>query len=306
VAERLDPDLADVVAAVPDWRGEDVSATVLSLGITNRNFKLEVGGEAFVVRLPGRDTELLGIDRATERAAAAAAAAAGVAPEVFAYVAERRALITRFVEADPLPPQDLERDDVLDAVVASVKAIHTMSRLETTFDAFEIVRDYRTTAAERGVPIPDAFDGALVAADAIRAAFDEAPMPTCSCHNDLLNANLLMRDGRVIIVDYDYAGVGDRFFDLGNLAINNGMSEDAQGQLLEKYFGEVRPVHVARQALMRVMSDFREAMWGVVQQGISDLDFDYVAYAGKHFARCLGSIDDPRFGAWLQDAADGA
>lgn len=306
MAERLDPDLADVVAAVPDWQGEEVSATVLSLGITNRNFKLEVGGEAFVVRLPGRDTELLGIDRATEREAAAAAAAAGVAPEVFAYVAEHRALITRFVEADPLPPEDLERDDVLDAVVTSLKAIHAMRPLRTTFNAFEIVREYRATASARGVPIPDAYHEALAAADAIRTAFERSPMPACSCHNDLLNANLLVRGGAVVIVDYDYAGVGDRFFDLGNLAINNGMSDDAQGRLLGKYFGEVRPIHAARQALMRVMSDFREAMWGVVQQGISDLDFDYAAYAGKHFARCLGSIDDPRFGSWLHDAADPA
>jgi thiamine kinase-like enzyme len=115
-----------------------------------------------------------------------------------------------------------------------------------------------------------------------------------------------MRDGEVVIVDYDYAGVGDRFFDLGNLAINNGMSEDAQRRLLERYFVEVRPVHVARQALMRIMSDFREAMWGVVQQAISELDFDYVGYADKHFARCLASIGDERFGAWVHDAAEDA
>jgi thiamine kinase-like enzyme len=304
MAERLDPDLAVVVSAVPEWNGLDISATVLSLGITNRNYKVEIGGEAFVVRLPGRDTELLGIDRATERDAAQAAAAAGVAPEVFGYVAERRALITRFVEADPLPPEDLERDEVLDAVVTSMKAIHAMPLLRSTFDAFDVVREYRRTASDRGVSIPDAYEEALGAADAIRAAFETAPMPACSCHNDLLNANLLMRGGQVVIVDYDYAGVGDRFFDLGNIAINNGMSQEAQRRLLEKYFGEVRPVHVARQALMRVMSDFREAMWGVVQQGISDLDFDYVEYANGHFARCLGSIEDPRFGDWVRDAAD--
>jgi thiamine kinase-like enzyme len=305
VTEALDSDLAAVVETVPEWRGIELSASVLSDGITNRNFKVDVGGESFVVRIPGRDTELLGIDRSTEREAAEAAAAAGVAPEVFAYVPERRALITRFVVADPLPPEHLERDDVLDAVVVSVRAIHAMPPLPSRFDPFEIVREYRTTATERGVPIPEAYDEAIVAADAIRSAFDKSPMPDCSCHNDLLNANLLMRDGRVLIVDYDYAGVGDRFFDLGNLAINNGMSEDAQRRLLERYFGEVRPVHLARQALMRVMSDFREAMWGVVQQGISALDFDYVAYADKHFARCLRSIDDPRFGAWVRDAADG-
>jgi thiamine kinase-like enzyme len=96
--------------------------------------------------------------------------------------------------------------------------------------------------------------------------------------------------------------MGDLFFDLGNFSINNGISERAQERLLELYFGAVRPTGRARLKLMRVMSDFREAMWGVVQQGISTLDFDYVGYADRHFARCLESAGDERFGAWLEDA----
>jgi len=106
----------------------------------------------------------------------------------------------------------------------------------------------------------------------------------------------------VVIVDYEYAGMGDRFFDLGNLAINNGISEDAEERLLESYFGRATPANRARLKLMRIMSDFREAMWGVVQQGISTLEFDYVDYADRHFARCLENAGDARFGGWLGDA----
>ena len=73
--------------------------------------------------------------------------------------------------------------------------------------------------------------------------------------------------------------MGDLFFDLGNLSINNGLSEGAQELLLDRYFDDVRDAHRARLQLMRIMSDFREAMWGVVQQAISTLDFDYVDYA---------------------------
>jgi thiamine kinase-like enzyme len=105
-----------------------------------------------------------------------------------------------------------------------------------------------------------------------------------------------------VIVDYEYAGMGDPFFDLGNFSINNGISEQAQERLLELYFGAARATGRARLKLMRIMSDFREAMWGVVQQGISTLDFDYVGYADRHFARCLESAGDDRFGAWLEDA----
>src|SRR5215213_4804967 len=51
-------------------------------GITNRNFRLRLGGRDVVVRLPGKDTDKLGIDRGAERAATDAAAAAGVGPQV--------------------------------------------------------------------------------------------------------------------------------------------------------------------------------------------------------------------------------
>ena len=56
---------------------------------------------------------------------------------------------------------------------------------------------------------------------------------------------------------------------------------------------------------MRIMSDFREAMWGVVQQALSALDFDYVAYAQTHFDRLAGTMADERFEGWLADAAVG-
>jgi thiamine kinase-like enzyme len=299
---HLEPDLAAVVAAMPAWEGRDVRAEILGGGITNRNFRVDVGDETFVVRLSGKDTELLGIDRDAERLATKAAHEAGVAPEVVAFLPDHRALVTRFVEAKPLPPEDLERQEVLAAVVESILAIHRMKPVPSTFDAFGVVRDYRDTAETHGVRAPAAYREALEVADRIAVAFGERPMPQRPCHNDLLNANFLVRDGRVVIVDYEYAGMGDLFFDLGNLSINNGISEDAQERLLELYFGVVRPANRARLKLMRIMSDFREAMWGVVQQAISTLDFDYVDYANRHFARCLQSAANERFGTWLRDA----
>ena len=298
----LDPDLTRVVEALPGWAGVDVRAEVLGGGITNRNFRVQVGAESFVVRLAGKDTGLLGIDREAERRATEAAHAAGVAPEVVAFLPELGALVTRFVEAEPLPTEDLEDSETMAAVLRSIRAIHEMAAIPSTFDAFAVVRRYRSVATARGVQTPPAFEAALAVADRIGEALASHPLPPCPCHDDLLNANFLRTPERVVIVDYEYAGMGDPFFDLGNLSVNNGISEGAQERLLEGYFGRVTPANRARLRLMRIMSDFREAMWGVVQQGISTLDFDYVDYADRHFARCLESADDERFGAWLRDA----
>jgi thiamine kinase-like enzyme len=300
---ELDPALAAVIGAVPSWAGLTPDVTPITIGITNRNFRVDIGGESFVVRLSGKDTSLLGIDRAAENEAASTAAAAGVAPEVFAYLPEHSALITRFVLGDHIPEEDLEREDVLRAVIVSVKAIHACPPIRATFPVFRIVEDYARIATEKGGTVPDAYDEAHALADRIEVAFTKAQMPDATCHNDLLNANFLRDGDHVWIVDFEYAGMGDPFFDLGNLSINNGLSPEAQEALLRLYFGEVTDARRARLGLMRIMSDFREAMWGVVQQGISTLDFDYVAYGEKHFGRLLRTAADPRFEDWLRAVA---
>src|SRR6185295_15889685 len=107
------------------------------------------------------------------------------------------------------------------------------------------------------------------------------------CHNDLLAANFV-DDGRAVqIIDWEYAGMGDRFFDLGNLAANNEFEETHETSLLEQYFGEVHPAHLRRLRVMRLASDLREAAWGYLQEAISELDEDYLGYGRKHLDRFL-------------------
>jgi thiamine kinase-like enzyme len=115
------------------------------------------------------------------------------------------------------------------------------------------------------------------------------------CHNDLLAGNFVGTADRTWIVDWEYAGMGDAAFDLANFAANGRLDEAADDELLEAYGGADRHIHV----LMRFMSDFREAMWGVVQQAIADLDFDFAGYADEHFDRLEATADEPRFAAAL-------
>jgi thiamine kinase-like enzyme len=299
-AVDVDPRLEKVLAQL--WPGRDPVRTPITSGITNANVKVELDGEAFVVRLPGADTELLGIDRHAELEATRAAAAVGIGPEVVDFV--EGCLVTRFVEGSPIPVEDLAREDVLASVVRSIRAIHAAAPIPSRFPVFRIVERYRDLAADHGVPIPSVYDRVHALAARIERALARTPTPQATCHNDLLNANLLKAGDHVWIVDYEYAGMGDPFFDLGNLSINNGLSDDAQERLLVLYLGEVTGAHRARLKLMRIMSDFREAMWGVLQQGISTLDVDYVAYAEKHFARMEATAADDRFEDWLAAAEE--
>ena len=263
------------------WPGERVRLEPLGGGITNHNFRVACDGERFVLRIGGKDTDLLGIDREAERAAAETAAAVDVGPEVVAFV--DGCLVTRFVEGEPVPLEEMRRPETLRETAELLRRVHEGPSFPAHFNAFRVVEAYRRTAVSHGVTIPEEYDAAKRRADQIESEL--GPRPEHPCHNDLLNANFIRSPDGIRIVDWEYAGMGDRFFDLANFSVNHELSDGETDVLLEAYFGETREADREHVRLMRFMSDFREAMWGVVQQGISELDFDFQDYARRHFAR---------------------
>jgi thiamine kinase-like enzyme len=290
---------------VPRLGEQESDPVPLGGGITNRNFRVRMGGRDYVVRVPGKDTDLLGIDRVAERDANEKAAELGLAPRVVAMLTDPPCLVTEFVEGIEMGSSDLRDRGMLDRVAGALERLHSSGlELPTSFNAFEVVDDYARTASERGVKAPPSFAEARGHADKIRAALsgpEHAPAP---CHNDLLAANFIRGEGLIWIVDWEYAGMGDRYFDLGNFSVNNELDDAGQEALLRAYFGEEPGERrIATLRLFRFMSDFREAMWGVVQSGVSELDFDFNDYAEKHFQRLHDAAADPRFSRWLQQAA---
>jgi thiamine kinase-like enzyme len=280
------------------WPGRRLEVAPLGGGITNRNFRVDCDGRTYVLRIGGKDTNLLGIDRRAEYRAATIAAGLGVGPEVIAFVEPEGYLVTRYVEGEPAPPEEIRRPEVLRETAALLRRVHEGPAIPTRFDSFRVVEAYRASALRHGVEDPAAYEDAKAVADRIEATL--GPRPEAPCHNDLLNANFIRSPDGLRIVDWEYAGMGDRFFDLANFAVNHDLEADGERLLLEAYFGEAREGDLAHLRVLRFMSDFREAMWGVLQQGISELDFDFADYAGRHFERLKRTAKSTSF----RDALD--
>jgi thiamine kinase-like enzyme len=300
------PELTEVIARLAALLGaREGGVRPLEGGITNRNFLVNFGGDDYVVRLPGKDTNLLGIDREAERLATRQAAELGIGPKVAAMFEAPPCLVTCFVEGRVLTSEELREPATLAEVAQGLRAFHESGlELPTDFWVYDLVRDYAEVASSRGGELPEAFEQSLERAEEIVRAVREHPEHQAKPnHDDLLAANFLQTDGHVVIVDWEYAGMGDPFFDLGNFAVNNELSEDDEERLLEAYFGEpATPRRLAALNLFRFMSDFREAMWGVVQSAVSELEFDFPEYANKHFERLTATAADPRFRTWLEEA----
>ena len=295
-------DIDELLDRVPGWSGRPRTVTPLEGGITNRNYRVDLDGESFVARAPGQDTDLLGIDRDHEMEAAQRAADLEIGPPVVAFIEPDGSLITRYVEGGPA--EALDRPPQLEAAAGLLRRFHASAPITPVFDWYRVPVDYAATARDHGVVVPTAYDEAMAVAERVRVAFAAAPEPVCPCHNDLLPANFLaLPDGGLCLLDWEYAGMNDRYFDLGNFAVNNELDADGEEALVEAYFGSVTPRRLARLRLMKVISDLREAMWGVVQSGVSTLDVDFVDYAEEHFDRLLDNSGHVGFDRLLEDAA---
>jgi thiamine kinase-like enzyme len=304
---ELRDQLVGAMQRVPELAGHELVLTALSGGITNRNFLVTISGrrDRYVIRLAGNDTHLLGISREVEHAATVAAAGVGVGPEVTAFIRPEGYLVTRFIEGSPVPIEEVRGRDTLTRIADTIRRIHQGPPIPGLFVPLRIVEAYRALAIARGVRIPLEYELAAAIGRRIELACLADPVELRPCHNDLLNANFIDDGSRIRIVDWEYAGMGDPYFDLGNFSINHELTPDDDANLLGQYLGSVPTNRLARLSLMRVVSDFREAMWGVLQQGISTLDVDFVAYAGEHFDRLLSNGTTPAFERALREAADG-
>ncbi len=304
----LPRELRRAIQRVPELAGREVALVPLSGGITNRNYRVDVAGapQRYVLRLGGNDTHLLGISREVEHAATVAAAGVGVGAEVVAFLRGEGILVTRFIEGTPITELDIHEPRILSRVADSVRRFHDGPAIPGLFVPLRIVEAYRALAEARGVAIPAGYERARAVGRRIELVLVAAPVDLRPCHNDFLPGNLIDDGRRVRIVDWEYAGMGDPFFDLGNFSVNNGLTEDEDAAFLAAYDAQPpRRDRLARLCLYRVVSDFREAMWGVLQQGISTLDVDFAAYAGEHFERLLANAATPRFERALRDVADG-
>jgi len=284
----------------------DLKVTPLSGGITNLNYKIETGELSCVLRITGEGTEMLGIRRDVEYAANLEAGKLGVAPEVLYFIQPEGYLVTRYINGAPVPPEEMVKPENIRGVAHKLRRFHTQAPpLASEFNGFRRIEMLSEVSRRYHSPFPQDFDWIMARLREVEAALLKDPYTPTPCHDDLLNLNFLKENGDIRILDWEYAGMGDIFFDLSNFSHHHLFTDDQVNVLLQAYFGEVTPRRYARLRLMWAMSEIHEAMWGTTQIGISRLDEDFKGYADQFFGRARQWLRDPRFEQWLVDVAGG-
>jgi len=288
---------------------KNIKKIPLSGGITNLNFKIEADGRSYVIRLAGEGTDQLGIKRDVEHAANKVAGELGIAPEVVYFIEPEGYIVTRFVTGKRIMPEDIVKPDYLVRVAQKLRLFHRNSpKLKGEFNVFRRVEMLTKTAKAKGAQFPSDWDFIMKKMREAEKALLKDPYKPTPCHNDLLNLNWLDEEvagdiGEIRLLDWEYAGMGDIFFDLGNFSHHHRLNEDQIRIFLTAYFGKMTPKHYARLRIMWPMSELHEAMWGTTQSVISTLEEDFQGYANLWFGRYRMHVTDYRWEQWLKDVA---
>ena len=290
-------------AQVRLWRGRTLTISPLSGGLTNENYLVESDGERYVMRLPGRSTDLLAIDRANEVHNTMAAATTGIGPKVLEHVPGLDVMVLEFIPGTTMSAKALQAPEMPARMAESFRRLHSAPRFLHDFDMFRLVERYLAIAAEHDVTIPPDYRDWLPAVADIERAVSAARLPPAPCHNDLLCENFIDDGSSLRIVDYELSGNNDPCFDLGNTAQEAEFDAGLRAALCEAYFGRRDPQQLARMNLFALMSDVGWTLWGAIQARISAVDYDFVGYYTGRWERALDVLRSDRVERWMSEAA---
>ena len=283
----------EIIARIPAWQGKQHIQIERIAGLTNQNYRLTVDGERYVLRVSGDNAARLGIDRRGELAALQAAAAAGIAPQVVAFLEPQGHLVTRWIEGRHWQAREFRTPENVRLLAETVKRLHALPANGATFSPFQRVADYLDTALRYNVQLPSNFDSYLETMRQVQADQQNDLSPWRRfCHNDLVSVNYLFVESEksIKILDWEFAGLGDIYYDLATLVYTHDsegpIPPELEDILLASYFGETHARQSRRLLGMKYMLLLFSAMWGLVQHGLQQAgeipapqDFDYLEYA---------------------------
>ncbi|MEO5900040.1 MAG: phosphotransferase [Ilumatobacteraceae bacterium] len=287
-----------VIARVSAWEGHEMVVRPLAGNPREELFSVTVNGREHVVRIRV-DHEMLGFSAAKEAEATRRAADVGIGPWVVAEVRSARALITGVVPAHPLDGDGIAGR--LDDVVAALHAFHDSGPMQADFPVHRVVEWHARDAGTHDVIAPAAYERLHQLSRRIETTFAKTPMAAVPCHNNLVPANLLFEPDRLWLTDFECGGMNDAFFDLANLSVHAGFDNDTDERMLDLYFGEASEGATARLRLMKVMSEFREGMWGVAQRAVGLPDTNALS-PEERLRRCERLASRPELEQWLSAA----
>jgi thiamine kinase-like enzyme len=297
----LDPALLERIEV---FRGQACTVEPLPGGLTNRNYKITTPGGTYVLRHSNPSSaDELAVDRRAEYENTVRAAATGVGAPVVDFLPDDGVLVVGFLEGESLTDEHLQRPGILPRVAVACRRLHGGQPFVNRFDMFERQADYLGRVRRRGFRLPRGYLDHAGNVGRIREAMGTRPVPPRPCNNDLLAANFIDDGETVFIIDYEYSGNNDPYFELGNIWSECHLTVDQLEELVGSYDGAPSKRHLARARLWGLMSQYGWTLWASIQDATSPMDFDFWSWGMEKYERAEATFAGPELERLLADVA---
>jgi thiamine kinase-like enzyme len=295
--------LEEVFERVPALAGGVREVAELPGGLTNANHRVVTDAGVFVVRRWAADTGLLAIDRDNEYENSVRAAEVGVGAPVVAYLPDLSAMVFEFIAGETMTAETLRNGGHEAGIAAACRRLHGARRFRDDFDMFDVQARYLELVEARGFRLPERYREFASHVAAIREAFTvRAEATTVPCNNDLLAENFILTQDGFRLIDYEYSGNNDPCFELGNVWSESNLSPAQLEEIIGAYYGRPLRHKVARARLWGLMSKYGWTLWASIQDGVSDIDFDFWAWGMEKYERAVAEFEGPDFERLLEEA----
>lgn len=267
-------------------------------GLTNLNYKIATPDGNYVMRLPGEGTEEY-IDRTIEEHNARVAARAGVNAEVTFFDTKDGLMVTRFIDGgETMSPEKFRTKPG-----APARAGHAFRQLHDcgeefrfVFELFNMIDEYLDLLKKKEAPLPDGYHDTVKEAESVREALERNPATLKPCHCDPLTENFIDDGERMWILDFEYSGMNDPIWDLGDLSVEAGLNHEQDVEMMQAYAGgPVSDSVFGRMVIYKAMCDLLWTLWGLIQYADGNTVEDFWAYSTERFDRCQRLMAAPEF-----------
>jgi len=276
---------------------------ILAGGLTNKSFKVTFeDGFVVVMRLAGKGTGEF-ISRKGEKHNCTMAAGMGIAPEVYYFDADTGSQLVEFVKMPTMHIEDFQNDAVvLENAGRLLRVLHSAGiKFAGHFDPVAGIDEYMQILKKNGYQDRyDGWDDIYKTVVRIREAYKKNPPSLAPCHNDVLAENFMFDRKEMKLIDWEYGGMGDPYYDASGVLTEDLLDEKATEIYLRAYFdGEPTAEQRARIFVNRFLYCTYWSAWSLVQISNGkehDLYWQYGldrAILGKEY------MSDPNFGKYL-------
>lgn len=278
--------------------------TVFRLGgLTNLVYRVKTENENLIVRIPGDGTEEY-IDRAVELHNARAAASAGVSAEVIWADSKSGIMISRCIDnIETMTPELFQSRSGSDARAGhALRQLHqSREEFQFRFELFAMIDDYLNILSGKDIDLPPGYGTIVEAAQPVKKVLADHPVKLVPCHCDPLCENFLDDGTRMWIVDWEYSGMNDPMWDLGDLSVEANFNATQDAAMLQAYFNRApTAAEAGRMVIYKAMCDLLWTLWGLIQHVDGNDSEDFHAYALTRFKRCKDLMQAPEFKGHLE------